>query len=401
LQGFAGAALASGRAAAQAPPDMLSAAYIVRRNGKVRLRSSGAALGPDGRWSAFGPRRPLRVASVSKLVTTAGFMTLVAAGRADLDADVARYLGAPFRHPAFPDTPITARMLLSHTSGVRNGADFPVPFNRSLLDRFGRARSEPGYGGWFAPAQEPPGVWFAYSDANFALVAQIVESIAGRRFDHFMRDTLFKPLGLACGYNWSGVTQRKRAHAAAGCRRMDGAWTATVDAHPPAAPQVAVVRPEGDTASTDADYRVATNGFAFAPHGGLRLSLGDMDALAQAFLSGGWCDARMAAPVWTFNPDAPNGETERGFYQAYGLATHIPSGGQRDRYFGADSSDWRGHFGDAYGWMTGLWWNARTRTTLVYAINGMPETDRREDARTALTEAEQALIDRALGERLG
>ena len=76
----------------------------------------------------------------------------------------------------------------------------------------------------------------------------------------------------------------------------------------------------------------------------------------------------------------------------------IPLGRPSDSSFGADSADWRGHCGDAYGWMTGLWWNERTQTTLVYVINGMPETNRRQAAHSALTAAEQGVIDRALAE---
>lgn len=37
----------------------------------------------------------------------------------------------------------------------------------------------------------------------------------------------------------------------------------------------------------------------------------------------------------------------------------------------------RGHFGDAYGWITGLVWDRRHGRTLVYALNGMPEKDAR------------------------
>src|SRR5438445_13768425 len=59
---------------------------------------------------------PVRVASISKLVTTIGVMRLVEAGKLELDADVSRYLGFKLRNPAFPDMPISLRMLVSHRS---------------------------------------------------------------------------------------------------------------------------------------------------------------------------------------------------------------------------------------------------------------------------------------------
>ncbi len=386
---------------------MASAGFIVRRGGDVRRRIDGAAPRSDGQWAAFDYGRPFRVASVSKMVTATGFLALAARGRVDLDADVSTYLGASFRHPAFPDAAITPRMLLSHTSGLRNGDDFPVPFNRPLLPRLAAAAGEERYGGWFAPEDEPPGRWFHYSDTNFAVVAQIMEGVTGTRFDRFMRETLFDPLGLDIGYNWSAVSQRKRSRAAAACRWLDGAWTTQVDASPPAAPGIAFYRGDGDASSTEADHRVGENGFAFAPHGGLRLSLEEMDRLAQFYLRGARLAgegslAAMTLPAWTFDPTSPNGATERGWYQSYGLGVQTPLGRDApgaspgDAFFGAATGDWRGHFGDAYGWITGLLWNARESATLVYAINGMPETERPPGARSAMSRPEEAIIDAAL-----
>ena len=398
LKRLGGALFARPDALLGAASGMLSAAFIVRRRDFGRHRAAGMVLHPGNRWAQFDEQHPFRVASVSKMVCTFGFMTLIARGLVDLDADVSMYLGAPLRHPAFPDIPITARRLLSHTSGLRNGIDFPVPFNHALLSRLDRAADEPGFGGWFAPPNERPGDWFAYSDTNFAVIAQIAEHITAKRFDRFMHEALFSPLRLEIGYNWSGISQRKRARAAAGCRWADGVWAPQVDANPPPAPEIALYRAEGDAATTAADYSIGTNGFAFAPHGGLRLSLLDMDVLARHFLGASSAINPMMTPAWVFAPDRPNGATENGLYQAYGLGLQIPLGRASDSFFGADSADWRGHCGDAYGWMTGLWWNPRTQTTLVYAINGMPETNRRQAAQTALTAAEQAVIDRAFAE---
>jgi CubicO group peptidase (beta-lactamase class C family) len=387
-------------------PGMLSAGFIARRGNTRIRRSDGSALTEEA-WRAFAYDQPFRVASVSKMITALGFMRLVTIGHANLDADISTYLGESFRHPAHPNTPITARMLLSHTSGLRNGADFPVPFNRPLIARLSEAAREENYSGWFAPAQHPTGAWFAYSDTNFAVIAQIIEQITGLRFDRFMREVLFEPLDLDIGYNWSGVTQAKRDRAAAAVRWLDGAWTAQVDAAPPTAPTIALYRGDGDPNTTEADYRIGANGFAFAPNGGLRLSLNDMDRLAQfclagASLVGDNALAHMLAPTWTYDPATPNGDTERGWYQRFGLGAHIPLGRDApgaspgDAFFGPGPTEWRGHFGDAYGWITGLFWNARENATLVYAINGMPETNRPPGARSAMSAPEEAIIDAAL-----
>lgn len=386
---------------------LLSAGYIATRARGSSARFWGRALRTNVDL-AFDGGTPFRVASVSKMITAAGFMKQVERGRIDLDADISRYLGESLRHPAFPLIPITARMLLSHTSGLRNGEDFPVPFGAQLLPRLAAAADEPNYGGWFSPPERPPG-HFGYSDTNFALIAQIVERVTGARFDRYMDEALFAPLGLEIGYNWSGVGQAKRDRAAAGCRFENGVWAAQVDAAPPPAPQVVFYRTDATRDAREETYRIGDNGFAFAPHGGLRLSLNDMSVLARMLAHGGrWrrarigrdAIARMMRPVWSAESGA--GATENGFYQRYGLGVQAPLGRPLsadvpgDAFFGAESAAWRGHCGDAYGWMTGLWWNVETRATLVWAINGMPETDRPRGRRSAMTAPEEALIDLAL-----
>jgi hypothetical protein len=113
----------------------------------------------------------------------------------------------------------------------------------------------------------------------------------------------------------------------------------------------------------------------------------------------------MQTPVWRYDPDHPNGETGEastgdGVFGGYGLGVEVPQGRPGpagDAFFGPGSSDWRGHLGDAYGWMTGLFWNRVDGRTLVYALNGMPETGRPAGKRSALTSQEESVIDLGLG----
>ena len=107
----------------------------------------------------------------------------------------------------------------------------------------------------------------------------------------------------------------------------------------------------------------------------------------------------MQARAWTFDQSRPNGETDNGFLQGYGLGCEAPlarPGPQGDAFFGPGDGDWRGHFGDAYGWITALFWNRRDGRTLVYALNGMPETGRPPTRSSAFTAPEEALVALAL-----
>jgi len=387
-------------------PPMACAGVIARRpDSTVALRAAGGVADAQ----AFTLDRPFRVASVSKMVATSVFLPMALSSGLDLDADASDLVGFRLRHPAYAQVPITPRMLLSHTSGLRNGPSYPVPLGHRLAEAFEAGGRHYDGGAWFGPPEHAPGAWFAYADVNFALVAQILERRTGERFDLGMRRALFAPLGLDIGYNWSGVSQAKRSIAAPGLHRMDGAWVPQVDAPVPPAPKLPFTRPVDQPDLDEGDYRIGENGFVFSPQGGLRLSLADMDALARLYAAGGRWKGRqlipraaleaMQARAWTYDPAAPNGEIDGGLLQSYGLGCEAPlgrPGPTGDAVFGKGSADWRGHFGDAYGWITGLFWNRRDGRTLVYAINGMPEKDRPHARDSSLTAPEEALIGPAL-----
>ena len=79
---------------------------------------------------------PVRIASISKLVTALGVLRLVDAGKLELDRDVSDYLGYPVRNPAFPGKVITLRLLLSHQSSLLDGDDlYLIPLGVTLRER--------------------------------------------------------------------------------------------------------------------------------------------------------------------------------------------------------------------------------------------------------------------------
>ncbi len=394
------------------PDGVLSAGLIARRgNGRVALAASAGRRFTGDMVAAFGIDAPFRVASVSKMIATVGFLRLVESGRISLDDDAGDRLGFRLRHPAFPDRPILIRHLLSHTSALRNGPSYPVPAGHALREAFDPNGRHWDGGAWFGPRDWPPGAWFAYADVNFCLIAQIVERLTGERFDRYMTRTVLAPLKLDAGYNWGGVSQARRARAASARRWLGDAWTAQTDAAVPPAPAVTYSQPAGGPPVAEVDLRLGENGFLFSPQGGLRVSLRDMDRLARTFRAGGALDgvrvisrARldlMQTAVWRYDATHPNGETGEGgagdgVFQGYGLGMEVPQGRPGpggDSFFGPDSADWRGHLGDAYGWMTGLFWNVKDGRTLVWALNGLRETGRSPGRRSALTRQEEAVVD--------
>ncbi len=131
------------------------------------------------------------LASLTKVfATTLGLMRLVDEGEVDLDAPVHTYL------PAFRGTSIdsiTVRHLLSHTGGLFQWK--PIYYHATDKDEaFDYIRS--------MPLAFPVGKQRRYSDLGFMLLGRIVESVAGRDLDAYLRDELYEHLRLPnIGFN--------------------------------------------------------------------------------------------------------------------------------------------------------------------------------------------------------
>jgi CubicO group peptidase (beta-lactamase class C family) len=112
-------------------------------------------------------------------------MQLVEAGRLDLDAPVATYW------PAFGangKTTITARQLLTHTSGLPADLDLGSSW-RGEAEGLARAAA-------VQPAR-PPGTAFLYSDINFIVLGELVQRVSGEPLDTYVQAHIFGPLRMA------------------------------------------------------------------------------------------------------------------------------------------------------------------------------------------------------------
>ncbi|URW75666.1 beta-lactamase family protein [Sphingomonas donggukensis] len=304
---------------------------------------------------------PVRVASISKLVVALGVMRLVEAGTLDLDADVSDRLGWRLRNPAFPDTPITLRLLLSHRSSLTDGIDYIVPLGVRMQDAVGDAKAWDG--------AHAPGAYFRYANLNFGVVASVIEAATGDRFDRVMVREVMAPLKLDACYNWGAGCSEAAVARAVVLYRANGE-VARDDLHG-RRPDCPVVAKAGCDL---AGYRAGENGAIFSPQGGLRISMRDLATIGGMLLRRGdgfltpKSIATIEAAAWVF--DGANGDTARGFYCRYGLATQtLPTRapGCEDDLF-ADGATWVGHAGEAYAVRSGLWIDrARGRGVAFFA----------------------------------
>lgn len=378
-------------APAPAPPGISSAWVTFEAR---RLTDSGAmGLADRASARALSIDDPVRVASVSKLVVALGVMRLVEQDKLDLDEDVSIKLGWRLRNPAFPDRPITLRLLLSHRSSLRdNGEDYIIPIGQTVRSRMESPAS--------FDAEHAPGSYFRYANINFPVIATVMEKASGERFDRLMHRLVMAPLGLDACYNWTMCSDRAVARAVVlydtdGSIRLDD-----LKGRQPTCPVYATPTSGCDLAG----YVPSTNGGLFSPQGGLRISARGLATIGQLLLNNGLHNgapflretsvATVLQPAWRF--DGNNGATDDGFYCAYGLATQslpVSAAGCHDDLFGGRAMT--GHAGSAYGVRSGLWIDPRTRTGIAFfATNNGADPPKGRSAYRAIEESLAANLDR-------
>ncbi|MBA3666394.1 MAG: beta-lactamase family protein [Sphingomonas sp.] len=371
-------------------PPVAQVGVAFDQGGEVGSFADGLADPQSSR--AITPDDPARVASITKLFVAIGIMRLVEQGRLDLDSDVSAKLGWRLRNPAFPARPISARMLLSHTSSVRDGIDYwAIPLGASIEGSVADAKV------W--DDRHPPGGYFTYSNLNFPILASLVERITGERFDRWMRAEVLAPMRLDACLNWSGCSDEAIARAVV---LMQDGKTVRDDlgGKRPECPAV-----PGEDGSCDLSrWRAGENGALFAPQGGLRISARGLARAGRMLLNGGTLDGvrilspqsvdTLLSPAWRFN--GSNGDTDHGYYCSYGLASQqMPARmpGCNDDPAG-DGIGRVGHSGDAYGLRSGLWIDRASRTGVAYFVTGLAESPPR--GRSAYRTAEEAALTRSL-----
>ena len=320
---------------------------------------------------------PVRIASISKLVLAIGVMRLVEDGKLDLDADVSDTLGWTLRNPAFPDSKITLRLLLSHTSSLTDGAGYwQVPLDgefRKLLD-------DPK--AW--DSAHAPGSYWRYANVGFPLIGAVMERATGERMDQLMQRLVLQPLGLQACYGWPTCDAATAARAVV----LYGEGKPEGDDNQGKKPACGITK-ASDGSCDLSKWRAGAATNVFGPQGGLRISAAGLSKIGRLLLGDGEVDGvrlltpdsvrAMIGPQWTLKDgngltleeDDPI-RTRGGFTCRYGLAVHTLASGLPDcgdDPFG-DGVQRVGHSGNAYGLLAGLWVDRKAGTGVVYFSTG-------------------------------
>jgi CubicO group peptidase (beta-lactamase class C family) len=364
-----------------------------------------------------------RVASVSKMFTVFTLMQLQEQGKLDLDADVSQYLGFKLRNPQYPEQPITARMLASHTSSLRDGKVYSIPPQVSVQEFFKPEGKFYENGAHFAPQGEEPGKYFAYCNLNYGILGTIIEKVTGERFDKYQKNHILRQLDIQADYLPGNFSKKEFAKLGAVYQKKDtagkwnehGPWRATQDGYPDGQPQkdtVALQNPYKedyqDTYSLKG-YVPGTNATVFSPAGGLRISCDELShALSMLADNGTYRGKQVLSPAsvqammsrqWIYDAAAKNGKTYGGTILSYGLGIYQMDGDSTARFCKDAEIDLVGHTGEAFGLLSMLCLRPNTKDGYIYIMNG-EAVEEDEDERSAGKFSNNYIWEERLGDAI-
>ncbi|WP_263378497.1 sodium:solute symporter family transporter [Granulicella paludicola] len=178
------------------------AVVVVGHNGQVvfhQAYGSRKLAGEPGLDGQPSPAEPMTedtifdMASLTKdLATATGVMQLYEQGKiASFDDPVEKYLpGFNTTHDA-RRAKVTLRMLLTHTSGEAPDVSLKDPWGLAAPDK-----AEGIHRALTTPLKDAPGSIFVYSDINFILLGDLIETLSGQTEDIYASEHIFKPLGM-------------------------------------------------------------------------------------------------------------------------------------------------------------------------------------------------------------
>jgi CubicO group peptidase (beta-lactamase class C family) len=264
------------------------------------LFTGGVGLADVARAEPVTAATVFRVASVSKLVSTATVLTAVEAGVLDLDAPVNALLEPHRRVTDRTGTPTTAtvRNLLQHDSGLvpslRGATTGRNPVVNRISNGPGPIRdlrdSVTGL-----QVNREPGTGVVYANSGINLAGHLAATASGERFEDLAMRSVLGPLGM-----------------------VDSAFGTGRHGPGIATPYGRISPPKVSGAPADRLQLIAT------PMGGLMTTVGDLARFGRAILRGGELDGeRVLAPSTVAEALTLSARNHPGLGQGYGLGFRV------------------------------------------------------------------------------
>ena len=189
---------------AQSAGDRFKGSVLVAKDGTTVFEQSSG-------WENIEWKIPntavtkFRLGSMTKQFTAAAILLLEEQGKLKVEDPLSKFI------PSAPEAwkPVTLYHLLTHTSGIPSFTDLP---------EYGMWKLSPE-----SPAQMmahirdkpldfPPGEKFKYSNSGYVLLGWVVELASGQSYETFLREHIFRPLGMNdSGYDSNTAVIPQRA----------------------------------------------------------------------------------------------------------------------------------------------------------------------------------------------
>ena len=168
-----------------------SVAVAVARDGRIVWEEAFGLADIEGNLAAT-PDTPYSLASISKPITATALMTLVQAGRIQLERPVNDYLGAAKLTARVGDAAdATLERVASHSAGLPlhfqffyNNEPFRPPSPDETIRRFGNLVTAPGE-------------VYQYSNLGYGILDTVIARVSEKSYPIYLREAVLEPLGMA------------------------------------------------------------------------------------------------------------------------------------------------------------------------------------------------------------
>lgn len=177
---------------------------LVARGDKILLSKGYGSANLE--WDIpNAPNTKFRLGSITKQFTAASILLLEERGKLSVNDPVKKFM---------PDAPaawdkVTLFHLLTHTSGIPDFTNFPdyaklEPFATTPEQLVARFKD--------MPLEFEPGDRMKYDNSGYVLLSYLLEKISGQKYEQFVRENLFTPLGMKdTGYDSNSAVIQHRA----------------------------------------------------------------------------------------------------------------------------------------------------------------------------------------------
>jgi CubicO group peptidase (beta-lactamase class C family) len=183
------------------------------------------------------PETAYRTASIGKAMTATAALKLAEQHELDLDVPIQNYC------PRYPEKqwPVTARDLISHTSGIRHyegpnvdAESFNTHHFEHVSDALDQLKDD--------PLKQRPGEDMLYTTWGYVVLGCVVEGASHEEYRAFMRKTIFNPAGMAAtrdddpraiipnragGYVFEGEELKNSRWSDVSSKMAAGGWVST------------------------------------------------------------------------------------------------------------------------------------------------------------------------------